>query len=165
MLNRLQGVPRTARQPGFKVPSTQLLAWKANVAAAARSPASQVPRRWRVLKERQTACFMHPQTKKPSGVRSGERHDQVIVPPLPVHFCGNFRSKKCRPICNCIKKQQSHYRPGQAQRVPGGWGSQTARHSAHKSGKVVSPTHRPPLPPRKHSWYSFLLEAQSTPGP
>ena len=29
----------------------------------------------------------------------------------------------------------------------------------------VSTTHRPPLPPRKYSWYSFLLEAESTPGP
>jgi hypothetical protein len=32
-------------------------------------------------------------------------------------------------------------------------------------GKVVSPTHRPPLPPRKYSSYSFLLRAASTPGP
>jgi len=32
-------------------------------------------------------------------------------------------------------------------------------------GKVVRPTHQPPLPPRKYSWYSFLLEAQSTTGP
>jgi hypothetical protein len=39
------------------------------------------------------------------------------------------------------------------------------RQSAHEGGKVVSPTHRPPLPPRKDSWYSFLLEAESTPGP
>jgi hypothetical protein len=30
-------------------------------------------------------------------------------------------------------------------------------------GKVISLTHRPPLPPRKYSWYSFLLEAESTP--
>jgi len=37
--------------------------------------------------------------------------------------------------------------------------------SAHESGKVVSATHRPPLPPRKYSWYSFLLEAESTSGP
>jgi len=32
-------------------------------------------------------------------------------------------------------------------------------------GKVVSLTHRPPLPPEKCYWYSFLLEAESTPGP
>ena len=28
----------------------------------------------------------------------------------------------------------------------------------------VSPTHRPPLPHRKYSWYSFLLEAESLKG-
>ena len=37
--------------------------------------------------------------------------------------------------------------------------------TAQDGVKVVSLTHRPPLPPRKYSWYSFLLEAESTPGP
>ena len=37
--------------------------------------------------------------------------------------------------------------------------------TAQDGGKVVSLTHRPPLPPRKYSWYSFPLEAGSTSGP
>jgi hypothetical protein len=36
--------------------------------------------------------------------------------------------------------------------------------TAQYGGKVVSLRHRPPLPPRKYFWYSFLLEAESTPG-
>jgi hypothetical protein len=37
--------------------------------------------------------------------------------------------------------------------------------TAQDGGKVVSLTQRQPLPPRKYTWYSFLLEAKSIPGP
>jgi len=39
-----------------------------------------------------------------------------------------------------------------------------SRQSAHEGSKVVRPMRRPPLPPRKYSCCSFLLEAESIPG-
>ena len=55
-----------------------------------------------------------------------------------------------------------HNRPQALREVEAG---RIFRQSAHERGKVVSPTHRPPLSPREDPWYSFMLEAESTPGP
>ena len=48
---------------------------------------------------------------------------------------------------------------------PLGWGFWVSRQSAHEGGKVISPSHRPPLPPSpgRYPWYFYLLEFESTP--
>jgi hypothetical protein len=45
------------------------------------------------------------------------------------------------------KVKQPYYTPGEAHSVPGGWGSQISKQSAHEDGKVVSRTLLPHLLP------------------
>jgi hypothetical protein len=59
-----------------------------------------------------------------------------------------------------VNVKQSNYRPGQTYWVSGGGGFQISRQSADEGGKVVSPTHRPPLRPRNYSLYSFVVFAR-----
>jgi hypothetical protein len=53
------------------------------------------------------------------------------------------------------KRVKSKAMPVQTWTGPEG-DTRISRQSAHEGGRVVSPTHRPPLPTRKYSWYSFL---------
>ena len=47
---------------------------------------------------------------------------------------------------------------------PGGWGCQISRQLAHEGEQVFSPMHWLSLLTRRYSWYSFLLQAELTPG-
>jgi hypothetical protein len=60
-----------------------------------------------------------------------------------------------------VNVKQSHYKPGQAKRVPGGSGSKISRQSAHECGKVVIRTHWPPLlPPRPQEIFLILISVR-----
>ena len=63
-----------------------------------------------------------------------------------------------------VKVKQSHYRPGQAQRVLRKLRFPDFLATAQDGG-TLSALRTGRLYPRKYSWYSFLLEAESTPGP
>jgi len=72
-------------------------------------------------------------------------------------------------VNDTIKKQKSHpitgldrprgFQEVEAPRFPDIRHMKVVRLSALRTGRLY------PLPPRKYSWYSFLLEAESTPGP
>jgi len=80
----------------------------------------------------------------------------------------SIRVEVCRDVraCSLVRKGKSKAVPLQAWSGPQGFRKLRFRDymtTAQSGAKVVNLTHRPPLPPRKCSWYSFLLEAESTP--
>jgi len=88
----------------------------------------------------------------------GPSNLQTVVV-LSTLFFKQWRRLYVGPTEQDKKVKPSHYRPGQALRVPGGWGAQISRQSTHEWGKVVSLTHRPPLPPGNISGTHFCAFA------
>jgi hypothetical protein len=67
--------------------------------------------------------------------------------------------------CKKVKIKEYRNRPGVAQRVPGGLGSQISMTFGTWRCCGCQPHAPAAFNPRKCSWYSFSLGAESTPGP
>jgi hypothetical protein len=98
------------------------------------------------------------------------KHTYLLVSPSLNLFSTQYRKLRNTPSNNIwyvkvkVKVKQSRYRPRVVQRVPG---IKVARFHNNGTGWWYGcQTYAPPaFTPRKYTWYSFLLEAESTPGP
>jgi hypothetical protein len=65
------------------------------------------------------------------------------------------------PQLSNVQVKQSHYRPGQGHRFPGGCGTQISIKSANEGGKVFSQKHRPhPPPPPPQEIFLVLISVR-----
>ena len=87
-----------------------------------------------------TSCVLS-KNSKGKRRRSVTMFLQVLNLIIKLVLCNHRRKKKK------VSVKQSLHRPWEALRDSGGWGSQISRQSSHEGSKVVSPKHRPPLPP------------------
>jgi len=84
-------------------------------------------------------------------------------------FCATLYKQICTQctVCTVLKQAEGHKiisSPITGLEWPRGF-QEVKVPKFQGGGKVVSLTHRPPLSPGNTLWYSFLLEAESTPGP
>jgi hypothetical protein len=87
---------------------------------------------------------------------------------IPEQLTGKARKQgttENKDIGHCTRKyigkdiyKQAYYRP------IGFWEAEVSRKTLNGVGKGANLKQRPPLPPRKYYWYSFLLEAASITG-
>jgi hypothetical protein len=96
-------------------------------------------------------------------------YDHKKSVPFPVYVVTKLKHARQHEVQTRCFELQCHRTiivdgPGQPLGLQAVKASRIYTEPTHEGGKVVSRTHRPPLPPRKYSWYPFLLEADSTPG-
>ena len=80
-----------------------------------------------------TPCFKITSVENPNGIRD-------FTKSFEPRQTRNTGLSKFKTLVGRLWSKQSLYRSGQALRIPGDWGSQISRQSAHECGNVVSPT-------------------------